>query len=461
MNKKCVENSIIFEYYQSENRGATPKLSKFEGVLFMAKKKYAIVGTGGRSGFFYAAIAGKYGETSEIVGLCDINQARLKYVQDDIVRFGGKKAPTYGVDEFEKMIEETKPDTVIVTTIDRTHHKYIIKAMEMGCDVLSEKPMTVDADKCQEILDAIKRTGKKLRVSFNYRYAPTNSQVAQLLRDGVIGDVKQVHFEWLLNTTHGADYFRRWHRDKRNSGGLMVHKSTHHFDLVNFWLNTTPKRVFAFGDLSFYGRENAENRGETKFYYRTHGSENAKGDPFAIDIEDNSCLQALYLDAEKYDGYLRDQSVFGDGISIEDNMNVLVKYNNGAQMSYSLNAFSPKEGFRVMFTGTKGRLEYDVTEAVYVNSGGDRNLEGATESKKITIFPMFAESYEVPVEEAEGGHGGGDPVLLNDLFGVPEYDPLDRAASHIDGAMSILTGIAANKSMATGLAVDIDSLVKF
>ncbi len=74
---------------------------------------------------------------------------------------------------------------------------------------------------------------------------------------------------------------------------------------------------------------------------------------------------------------------------------------------------------------------------------------------------MFDDSYVVPVENAEGGHGGGDPVLLNDLFGVPEYDPLNRAASHIDGAMSILTGIAANKSIKTGLPVDIDTLVKF
>ena len=74
---------------------------------------------------------------------------------------------------------------------------------------------------------------------------------------------------------------------------------------------------------------------------------------------------------------------------------------------------------------------------------------------------MFAPAYEVEIPEMEGGHGGGDPVLLNDIFGVPEPDPLNRAASHIEGAMSILTGIAANKSIASGLPVDIDSLVKF
>ena len=426
------------------------------------KKRFVQVGVGGRARFFYMALAGTYSETSELTAFCDVNRTRLEYAQQTLVKeFGYPEVALYGADEFDKMIEEQKPDVVIVTSIDRTHHKYIVRAMELGCDVLSEKPMTTTAEKCQEILDAIKRTGKQLRVSFNYRYAPHNTKVRELIRDGVIGDVKQVHFEWLLSTSHGADYFRRWHRDKRNSGGLLVHKSTHHFDLVNFWLNTRPKQVFAYGDLAFYGRENAENRGINKFYYRAHGSENAKNDPFALHMEGIKYHEELYLKAEADDGYLRDQSVFGDGISIEDTMNVLVKYENGAQMSYSLNAYSPKEGFRVTFTGTKGRMEVDVSETIYVNAGGDSAKEGATKEKSITVFPQFAAPYKVEIPEAEGGHGGGDPILLNDLFGTPEYDEFHRAASHVDGAMSILTGIAANKSIATGLPVNIKGLVEF
>ncbi len=427
----------------------------------MKKKRYVQVGTGSRARFFYQAVAKTFGDTSEIVAFCDINRTRLEYAKNSIKEICGADVNIYMADEFEKMIEIEKPDCVIVTTVDRTHHKYIIKAMEMGCDVVTEKPMTVDAVKCQAIIDAQKRTGRNMRVSFNYRYAPHNSVTRKLLMDGVIGDVKCVHFEWMLNTSHGADYFRRWHRDKRNSGGLLVHKSTHHFDLVNFWLGTKPKQVFAYGDLLFYGRENAENRGETKFYSRVHGSENAKNDPFALNIAENPTLKKLYLDAEADDGYIRDQSVFGDGISIEDTMGVLVRYENGAIMSYSLTAYSPREGFRVVFTGTKGRLELDVSETVYVNGAGEKEKEGAVNEKSITVYPMFAAPYKVDIPTAEGGHGGGDPVLLNDIFGTPEEDPLKRAASHVDGAMSILTGIAANKSIATGMPVDIKTLVNF
>ena len=430
------------------------------------KKKYAHVGLGSRARMFYQAITTTYRDTAEYVGFCDINRTRMEYAKE-VVDTLCKKAnlppvadiPLYAADEFEKMIEEQKPDVVIVTSIDRTHHRYIIKAMEMGCDVISEKPMTIDEVKCQEIIDCIERTGRSLRVTFNYRYAPHNTTMRKLIMEDTIGKVTQIHFEWLLNTSHGADYFRRWHRDKKNCGGLLVHKSTHHFDLVNFWLHSYPVRVFALGDLKFYGRENAEERGVTKFYSRVHGEENAKGDPFALVMAGNGNLEKLYLNAEKDDGYIRDQSVFGDNISIEDTMNVLVQYKNGAQMSYSLNAYSPWEGFRVCFTGTKGRIELEVIETIYVNGAGASSLEGVVKGKKITVYPMFGDAYQVPIEEGVGGHGGGDDVLLNDLFGTPVHDPYERAASYIDGSMSILTGIAANKSIATGLPVDVLKLV--
>ncbi len=426
----------------------------------MEKKRYAHVGIGGRARMYYQAIASTYRDTAELVAFCDVNRTRMEYANSLLeTELDYHKVPMYGADEFEKMIAETKPDVVIVTSIDRTHHRYIIKAMELGCDVISEKPMTVDAKKCQEIIDCIERTGKNLRVTFNYRYAPHNTKIRELIMNDTIGEVKQVHFEWLLNTSHGADYFRRWHRDKRNSGGLLVHKATHHFDLVNFWLGTYPKRVFAFGDLKFYGRENAEERGVTKFYSRVNGQKNAEGDPFALVMKGNKQLENLYLNAEADDGYIRDQSVFGDNISIEDTMNVLVQYASGAQMSYSLNAYSPWEGFRVGFTGTKGRIEIEVIEAVYINAGGDSANEGVVKGKKITVYPMFGQAYNVPIEEGVGGHGGGDKVLLNDLFGVPDYDPYKRAASHVDGAMSILTGISANKSIASGMPVDVLSQV--
>jgi predicted dehydrogenase len=408
---------------------------------------------------YYEAIATTFKDRAETVGFCDLSRTRMNYANQQLKAKGVPEAKTYNYTLFETMLDEQKPDAVIVTSVDRTHHDYIIRAMEKGYDVITEKPMTIDEKKAQAIIDCQKRTGKNLRVTFNYRYAPHNTKIREVIMDGTIGEVYSVHFEWLLNTQHGADYFRRWHRNKLNSGGLLVHKSTHHFDLVNFWIASRPDIVYAQGDLNFYGMKNAERRGVQNFYYRCHGSEAAKGDPFAIDLEANPTLKALYLDAEADSGYIRDRSVFSEDISIEDTMGVMVRYQNNAIMTYSLNAYMPWEGYSIAFNGSKGRLEVNVVEKSYINAGGEKGDEGALVGKKLTVKPMFGKPYDVPFDEGKGGHGGGDLVMLNDIFGDPQPDKFKRAASHLDGAYSIMTGIAANKSIASGLPVKVKDLI--
>jgi predicted dehydrogenase len=425
------------------------------------KKRYVQVGVGGRARFFYESIASTYSETSEIVGVCDISQTRMDFVNKKLTQTYDyeKPVPTYFENQFTDMLDELKPDAVIVTSVDRTHDHYIITSMEKGYDVITEKPMTIDAEKTQAILDCQEKTGQKLTVTFNYRYAPHNSKVKELVSSGVIGNVHSIHFEWLLNTKHGADYFRRWHRNKLNSGGLLVHKSTHHFDLVNFWINSTPKEVFAYGDLNFYGRANADKRGVKSRYPRYYESGHIEDDPFAIDLTSTEELRELYLNAEADSGYIRDRNVFSDEISIEDTLGALVKYNRGTILTYSLNAYMPWEGFNVVLNGDKGRIELKVVENSYINSGGKKENEGALEDFSLMVFPLFEEPYEVPIKMQAGGHGGGDPALLEDIFGEPKEDPLNRAAGHIDGALSILTGIAANKSIASGRPIQIKDLV--
>ena len=339
------------------------------------KKRYCIVGTGGRSEMYIKAILNKFSDHAELVGLCDSNSKRMEFYNKVVLKKHCNNHPdiaTYPAQDFDRMIAECKPDTVIVTSMDRTHHKYTCRAMELGCDVISEKPMTIDADKCQQIIDTKKRTGKHLTVTFNYRYAPRNTKIKEVINSGIVGEITSVHFEWLLDTCHGADYFRRWHRDKNNSGGLMVHKSTHHFDLVNWWIDSEPVTVFAMGDLKFYGKANAEKRGITQFYNRARGSEVAAKDPFALHVKaDDENLMGLYYNAESEDGYYRDQSVFGDCISIEDNMGVMVRYKNNVVMTYSLCAHCPWEGYRVVFNGTKGRLEFNVVERSFCSAEGE------------------------------------------------------------------------------------------
>ena len=426
--------------------------------------RYVQIGLGHRSQMFADAIAKTYRQTAVLTAVCDINQGRLQLRQQYLrEKYDYPEVNLYPAKDFVKMIKEEKPDAVIVTTgPDVTHDEYIVKAMENGCDVITEKPMTIDAKRCQKIIDVSQKTGKKVRVTFNYRYSPPRSQLKELLDSGLIGKVLSVDFEWALNTAHGADYFRRWHRHKGNSGGLMVHKATHHFDLMNWWLGEKPVAVEAMGRRGFYGADTgvAKSLGLAKHSDRCHTCSLTKKCPFFLDLAATPNLKSLYLDNEQYDGYYRDRCVFAKEMDIEDSMNVVVRYESGTIMSYCLNAFLPWEGYRLSFNGTKGRLEHGTVESTYI--AGDGRVQGGTVKGETYIrhYPAFSKPKDIRVRTGTGGHGGGDNVMLGDIFAPGKTkDPLRRAAGIGDGSYSILVGVAANTSMKNGKMVEIDKLV--
>lgn len=426
------------------------------------RRRCAVVGLGARAQLFTRALSGPYADRVELVGFCDVNAHRMAVHSQWI----GADVPAYAAEDFEEMLHRERVDLVVVCSVDRTHDHYIVRALEAGCDVVTEKPMTTDAPRARRILDAQRRTGREVRVAFNYRYNPLHAAVKETLSSGAIGEIGSVHFEWLLDLRHGADYFRRWHRDKANSGGLMVHKASHHFDLVNWWLDTTPETVYALGGLFFYGDEAGRRRNLARDYARAHGSPAAEGDPFAVHLADSPVLSALYLDAEAEDGYHRDQNVFGPGVTIEDDMAVLVSYASGASLTYHLNAYAPWEGYRIAFNGSQGRLELLVEESTWIRprartDGASAVMHGTAVGDEagrtqLLLRRFWEQPTEVKVTAGEGGHGGGDVRMLEDLFGGPPAsgsDPLGRAADATDGARSLVTALAANQSFETSLPV--------
>lgn len=435
------------------------------------RTRIALIGTGGRSEMYIRAIYGQHADVAELIALSDVNQGRVDFYQDLIKELGGTEpVASFAPGELTSFIQSNGIERVIVTTPDYTHADYIVEALEAGADVVVEKPLTIDVDGCRRITEAVAKTGKNVVVTFNYRYSPRNSALKEVIQNGVIGKVTSIDFSWVLDTVHGADYFRRWHREKKNSGGLLIHKASHHFDLVNWWINDVPERVFASGGLRFYGDKNAAERGLGARPERgtVDGLEH---DPFRLDMREDERLKALYYDNEKFDGYIRDQDVFTEGITIEDNLALVVDYLGGPTLSYSLNAHSPWEGYRVTVNGTEGRAELEVVERAAVESSTDKKTvvdpsatpieeEDAVRrnGERLVVQRHWEAAYEVPIINGEGGHGGGDNLLLSDLFNGPGVDPLGRPSGYIDGLRSVSVGIAGNKSLDTDLPVRISEL---
>lgn len=428
-------------------------------VAGAAKKRLALVGTGDRGTSFWGKrIVDNYGDIIEFVGLCDINPGRLELAKT----YMGVNCPVFT--DFDEMIAKTKPDLVIVTTVDATHHQFIIRAMELGVDVLTEKPLTTDEVKAQAILDAEKRTGKKLIVGFNYRYGILFSAIKEQLAKKPIGEVTSVDFHWYLNTYHGADYFRRWHSERDKSGTLLVHKATHHFDLLNWLIDSDPVEVQAFGALEHYGKNNKFRGANCRNCAYTDQCK------FYTDITKNPRYFSLYAQNEKYDGYVRDNCVWRNRIDIYDKMAVQIKYANNVQVSYSLTTYSPYEGWRIAFNGMTGRLESwedipwrmkeKVDQAARHAAEMNQSDAGNTRYDEIFIQKNFDPEYEmIKVEASRGGHGGGDSRLQDKIFRDPNMsDPYKHAAGSRDGVMSAIIGIAARKSIEENRIVKIEEL---
>ncbi|MFE5775640.1 Gfo/Idh/MocA family protein [Brachybacterium sp. NPDC056505] len=445
--------------------------------------RYGLIGTGHRSQMYIDAITGPHADVAELVALFDVNPGRMQWYREHYEALEG--VPAVGPEHLEDVIAEQGIERMIVTSMDRFHAEHIVRSLESGADVVVEKPLTIDAEKARMIEEAVRRTGRSVTVTFNYRYSPRNSALREVIADGRIGTPVSMVFEWVLDTAHGADYFRRWHRDKANSGGLFVHKASHHFDLASWWIDAQPRTVYARGGVRFYGDRAAQERGESAPAER--GTHDGPHGPFELDLRSDPRLKELYLDQEQHDGYRRDQDVFAPGVTTEDNLTAIVDFDSGLTLTYALNAHSPWEGYRVAVNGTEGRVELEVVErtAVLTNTRERGESDGATEGdavvdpsavrvddegegarragERLVLQRHFETAQEIEIAQGEGAHGGGDALMLAEVFRGRAHgegtDPLGRAADWHDGLRAISIGICGNASIETGQAVDVEEFM--
>lgn len=177
----------------------------------------------------------------------------------------------------------------------------------------------------------------------------------------------------------------------------------------------------------------------------------------------------LYVDHEQHDGYIRDNCLFRPEINIYDKMSAQIKYTNETVVNYSLTTYSPFEGWRIAFNGMNGRIEawldipwmenISVDQAELHAREMDQNSQENIQSKPIILHKNWNQFETIQVETERGGHGGGDQRLQDKLLRNPnEPDPMQHTADIRDGAMSILIGIAARKSIESGHPVRISEL---
>ncbi len=397
-------------------------------------KKIALIGASVRIRAFANALRDY--DNYQLCAVMDVDDGKMRAFNESIA------ADLSCYIDFNKMCDEIKPDLLLISTVDYFHADYIVKALERKIDFICEKPLCVNIEQCRDIISAQQRNPSVFAAtSHNARYHVAARTVKKILAEGSIGQVNSASYAEMLDFKHGASYFRRWNRIKKLSGGLQIHKSSHHFDKLNWWLDSCAESLNATGGLRSYGANASEFHGE-----RCINCEHTAKCRFAADYHNAPSIDyKLFLKYRSENSYVPDRCVFAPEIDIEDFLSVGIKYENGVDVNYTLSAHCNYEGENIIFEGDKGRVE--LIRRIY-------------DGENVSTVELFRfgqrEPEKIELKLEEGSHGGADKRLYEDLFGTTDSGHL---ATLEDGMQAVLTGIAINKSLETGSKVNVQSML--
>ena len=381
----------------------------------MAKIRFGIVGTGGRGlRSFGANLRQHFADDTTVVALADRDPTRLRYAAEQL---GVER--TYGA--AAELIGDRDVDVVVITTPDATHVEIALEAIAAGKHVICEKPLATTIEDCNRVRAAAARSNRVFMVGFVLRYVPFYRTMRAAVVDGAIGAPLLIN---AADNRRGADYFRRWHRLRSNSGGLLVHKSCHLLDIVNWVIDRRPVSVSASGGVAvFTPKDWAGERCLTCPAKDTC--------PEYLDITQGE-LGRMYYEAEATSGYVRDVCVFNSEKDTVDHAAVSIEYADGVRATYSLCLFASYDRRDVSVWGAEGKAE-----------GSEDGVDVVVTSRRHDREDRHR------VKAAKGGHGGGDLGLLADALAALK-DRREPSADLEAGYWSAVLGIAAEESVAQG-----------
>lgn len=380
----------------------------------MKEKIYtvAVLGCGSRGLDAYANFMTKSGHF-KVVALCDVRSVRLEVGQE---RFGVKKEDCF-LDENE-FLKEKRADVLVIATQDQDHVRQCIKALEVGYDVLLEKPITPKKEECLALLEAQKKYQHKVVVCHVLRYAPVYLHVAKLINEGVIGTLIDIHAIEQVSFWHIAHSFVRgnW-RNSLTTSPMILAKCCHDMDLLQFYANSKCKTISSIGSLSFFKKDNqpkdASDRCQTckyldscpysaKYIYVQRWKNAGKPEtmwPQNVVCTEHPLTEERIIKAYESNDYGR--CVFACDNNVVDHQETNILFENGVTANLCMMGFTGSNGRIYKFHGTYGEIDLD-------------------EERRELIIKRFSQKDEVitfnQLPDVTGGHGGGDMGLVNAFY---------------------------------------------
>ena len=410
----------------------------------MKKIRAIIIGAGSR-GNQYAKYMHQMSDKYEIVGMADPFEGRRIHFQE-----------TYGVpaencySSWDTILAQPKmADVAVITTVDNMHYHPALQAIEKGYDLLLEKPVAQTAQECIDIANAAKVKGVKVLVCHVLRYTPFYGRLKELLMSGIIGDVVSIDQVEAIGNVHFSHSYVRgnWHSEEESTPMLLA-KSCHDLDIIQWLIGKPCRQVSSFGSLTHFTPENAPEGAPIrcadgtcptmdtcpynviKHYYDYKENSRrkiiTKGIAKSFIPTDDEVMEALKTTDYGLCAYHAHNNVL-------DHQTVIMEFEGGATATLNVNAFN-KGGRYTRIYGTKGELyAYAKDTEVSVFTFADK------QTTKISVLETE--------ESINGGHGGGDEGIIRELYAYLSGSYTGYRAADIDVSVSNhLIGFAAEQA---------------
>ena len=420
----------------------------------------AIIGCGSRGQNVYGKYMHESKEQFKIISLCDISEVMLGLAKD---KFGVASENCFT--DVEAFFAEKRADVLVIATQDRDHVAMCVKALELGYDVLLEKPISPIESELYQLLDAQKKYGGKVVVCHVLRYAPAFIKVKKIIESGDIGKIISIDWTEQVAYWHQAHSFVRgnWRNDQETSP-MIMQKCCHDLDLLQYYADSKCDFVYSVGSTSFFNRENqpkdAADRCQDCKYINTcpYSAErvyvqqfvnigSVTGWPFdVVDVTRPITVESL---RKAYQSNQYGRCVFACDNNVVDNQNVIIQFENNVKATLTMTGFTGYAGRKVTIHGTLGEIEMDENRDMLKVSiyGEEKDVYDVRKSEAYSIADIVN-----TLGKDEFGHGGGDQLLVQDFYQAltGETDAETTLEKSIE---SHLMALAAEKSRKSGKTV--------
>jgi len=377
-----------------------------------------VVGLGIR-GFWIAQMA-REGKATELVAMADLDPEKLDIARE---HFEGVAMYQSG----ETMAREADIEAVLVGTGDRYHAGNACEALRAGKHVLVEKPLAQSFEGLAEIARLKRETGLTVGTFLELRQGTLWKRVKEIIEAGEIGEVLAARLVDHVGRDHSQFFGRTATRTRESVVSLVVQKGVHALDLLNWFIDSSPRRVHAVGDLRFFGGDRPAD---------LHCSDCPEREECPHRLKRTGGLARPPIEIE----HGEDFCVWSEVVDVEDVTFANIVYASGAVASYAEVHFAPWYGIHFTIYGSKAQMDVEANHD--------------TGQAWIEITERYTRDQRRERPTRDTGHGGADPALIVD-FVEALREGREPVSGLRAGYESAAIGIACRESIDSGTAIDI------